>query len=304
MKKVSVMVVAALALAMTFSSCGKSGGSASLKTQTDSLNYDYGLAAGPQIKQQVMYMLGKDTAGVKSAIAAYLEGLEKGFSSDNKYNSQYAEGYRIGAMLKKNNKGGLIGDSTIAMNFGALKAGLIDGMQGKDPAKAEKARMDFEIAVRKIQAQTMLKKFGQYKADCEKFLADNKNKPNVQTTASGVQYEIIKAGTGAIPAGNDRVKVDYKGTLIDGTVFDSTRVNTPATFGLNQVVPGFAEVLKLMPVGSKWRVFIPQNLGYKDQMQGRVKPFSTLIFDLELLGIEKPATPPPAPKPVAPAPKK
>ena len=100
--------------------------------------------------------------------------------------------------------------------------------------------------------------------------------------------EIIKKGTGAIPTENDQVKVHYHGTLLDGTVFDSSvDRNEPAVFGATQVIPGWTEALKLMPVGSKWKVYVPYNLAYGADDRGTIKPFSTLIFDVELLAIEK-----------------
>ena len=108
------------------------------------------------------------------------------------------------------------------------------------------------------------------------------------TTASGLQYEVIKKGTGALPTDTSRVKVHYHGTLIDGSTFDSSvDRGEPAVFGVNQVIKGWTEALKLMPVGSKYKLYIPQELAYGGQDQGAIKPFSALIFDVELLSIEK-----------------
>ena len=122
----------------------------------------------------------------------------------------------------------------------------------------------------------------------EKFLADNAQREGVITLPSGLQYEIIRKGNGPIPADTNRVKVHYHGTLINGTVFDSSvDRKEPAIFGVTQVIPGWTEALKLMPVGSKWKLYIPYNLAYGSQDRGTIKPFSTLIFDVELLGIEK-----------------
>jgi len=120
------------------------------------------------------------------------------------------------------------------------------------------------------------------------FMAENAKKEGVVTLPSGLQYEVIKAGNGAIPADTDQVKVHYHGTLIDGTVFDSSvERGEPATFGVTQVIPGWTEALKLMPVGSKWRLVIPYDLAYGSADRGEIKPFSNLIFDVELIGIEK-----------------
>jgi FKBP-type peptidyl-prolyl cis-trans isomerase FklB len=121
------------------------------------------------------------------------------------------------------------------------------------------------------------------------FLAENKTKPGIVTTTSGLQYMIEKVGTGAKPTPGDKVKVHYTGRLIDGKVFDSSEQRgTPAEFGVTQVIRGWTEVLQLMPIGSRWKVFIPSDLAYGDQGAGAdIGPGSTLIFDVELLDIVK-----------------
>ena len=130
-------------------------------------------------------------------------------------------------------------------------------------------------------------KYGENKIAGEKFLEENKTKEGVQTTASGLQYKVIKEGKGAIPTDSSTVKVNYKGTLIDGTEFDSSyKRNAPATFRANQVIKGWTEALTLMPVGSKWELYIPQELAYGARNAGQIKPFSTLIFEVELVSIE------------------
>jgi FKBP-type peptidyl-prolyl cis-trans isomerase FklB len=133
------------------------------------------------------------------------------------------------------------------------------------------------------------------------FLAANKNKPGVVTTASGLQYTILKEGTGPKPALTDQVRVHYHGTLIDGRVFDSSvDRGQPIELSVNGVIPGWTEALQLMPVGSKWKLFIPSNLAYGDQQAGpMIAPGSTLIFDVELLDIvkAKPNTPDSTSKP-------
>jgi len=121
------------------------------------------------------------------------------------------------------------------------------------------------------------------------FLAENKTKPGVVTTASGLQYIILKEGTGPKPAVTDKVKCDYEGKLIDGTVFDSsTKSGKPIEFAVNGVIKGWTEALQLMNTGSKWRLFVPSDLAYGDQQMGPdIKPGSTLIFDVELIEIVK-----------------
>ena len=140
-----------------------------------------------------------------------------------------------------------------------------------------------------VKAKAMEKKYADNKAAGEKFLAENKTKEGVVTTPSGLQYKIITKGTGEIPADSSKVKVNYKGTLIDGTEFDSPyKRKEPATFRANQVIKGWTEALTMMPVGSKWELYIPQELAYgARETGGPIKPFSTLIFEVELVGIEK-----------------
>ena len=140
-----------------------------------------------------------------------------------------------------------------------------------------------------VKSKALEKKYADNKAAGEKFLAENKTKEGVVTTPSGLQYKVITKGTGAIPADTSKVKVNYKGTLIDGTEFDSSyKRKEPATFRANQVIKGWTEALTMMPVGSKWELYIPQDLAYgARETGGQIKPFSTLIFEVELVGIEK-----------------
>ncbi|MFV0417371.1 MAG: FKBP-type peptidyl-prolyl cis-trans isomerase [Dysgonomonas sp.] len=121
----------------------------------------------------------------------------------------------------------------------------------------------------------------------QEFLSINKERPGVTTLPSGLQYEIIKEGNGAKPKATDQVECHYHGTLIDGTVFDSSvDRGEPATFGVNQVIPGWVEALQLMPAGSKWKLFIPSNLAYGERGAGQsIEPNSTLIFEVEILNI-------------------
>jgi FKBP-type peptidyl-prolyl cis-trans isomerase FklB len=126
------------------------------------------------------------------------------------------------------------------------------------------------------------------KTEGENFLTANKSKEGIQETATGLQYEILTEGDGKKPAATDVVSVHYHGALIDGTVFDSSvQRGTPASFGVHQVIPGWTEALQLMNVGSKYRLYIPQNLAYgaNPHPGGPIQPFSTLIFDVELLAI-------------------
>lgn len=140
------------------------------------------------------------------------------------------------------------------------------------------------------QQENMKTKFQGNIQKGEAFMAENGKRAGVQTIASGMQYEIIKKGSGAKPTAADVVKTHYHGTFLDGSVFDSS-VDTgePVEFPLNRVIPGWTEILQLMPVGSKWKVWIPYNLAYGDGSGpgGKIEPYSTLAFEIELLGINK-----------------
>ncbi len=138
------------------------------------------------------------------------------------------------------------------------------------------------------QTKKAEKEFGEYKKENEKFIAENKTKSGVVTTASGLQYVVLKEGKGEAPKANSRVKVHYHGTLIDGTVFDSSvERKEPSEFGVGQVIKGWTEGLQLMKPGAKYKFFIPQELAYGPQQRGKLlKPFSALIFEVELLEIK------------------
>lgn len=170
------------------------------------------------------------------------------------------------------------------LDIETFKKAVEDVMNGTEPSMSyDEAKGILNDYFTKLQTE----KFEINKKAGEEFLSINKNKPGVVTLASGLQYQILKAGEGKTPKATDQVKCHYHGTLIDGTVFDSSvERGEPATFGVNQVIPGWVEALQLMPVGSKWRLFIPYNLAYGERGAGEmIEPYSTLIFDVEILDI-------------------
>lgn len=169
----------------------------------------------------------------------------------------------------------------------AVAAGVIDALGGKPSAVT---RADLEIAFNEINQRMQARQAEQAKSKAaagEAFLADNANKPGVTVTASGLQYEVITEGSGEKPKASSRVKTHYHGTLIDGTVFDSSyNRGQPIDFAVNGVIAGWTEALQLMPVGSKWRLYIPYQLAYGERGAGAsIGPYSALIFDVELLEI-------------------
>ena len=292
MKKLNIFFAVALMTAFIFTSCDSNKAKLpTLKNQIDSLNYAFGVANGNGIKQ---YYLAADSANadsLKIKIASLLQGLNDGLNSkvDETHPELTELGKNIGSALKDQTKSGLMGDSTLKVDIDIIKQGLINGLKGsKVQMKPEEAQMYLQSTMQKLQEQKMQRQFGANKTAGEQFLATNKSKAGVITTASGLQYEIIKKGNGPLPTDASRVKVHYHGTLIDGTTFDSSvDRGEPAVFGVNQVIKGWTEALKLMPVGSKYKLYIPQELAYGGQDQGTIKPFSTLIFDVELLSIEQ-----------------
>jgi len=183
---------------------------------------------------------------------------------------------------------------SLQLNARIVAKAMLDGENGKPEMSDEIARgfiMSFVTERQAVQAERQAEQdkllFKDYITENEAFLSDNKDKANVQVTPSGLQYEVIKMGTGKKPESNSTVKVHYVGTLIDGTEFDSSvRRGEPAQFPVSGVISGWTEALQLMPVGSKFKLYIPQNLGYGSSQAGEViKPFSTLIFEVELLEI-------------------
>ena len=168
-----------------------------------------------------------------------------------------------------------------------LFQGFNEGYAGKNQftqAEMEQIFNEFQQMMQKKQNSMV----DEEKAKGAAFLAENKTKEGVVETPSGLQYKVVKMGTGAKPSATDKVKVHYHGTLIDGTVFDSSvQRGEPITFGLNQVIAGWTEGVQLMPVGSKFIFYIPSKLAYGDRAAGSIKPGSTLIFEVELLDIEK-----------------
>lgn len=288
MKNLKILIAVALVAAFTFSSCNSNKAKTpTLKTQLDSLNYAFGVANGGGMKEY--YKIKGDS--VEQKIAALLDGLNEGMKGEvSKENQQLVElGTRIGTSLKEQEKTGLMGDSTIKVDIKLIKQGLVNGLTGsKVQMTPAEAQTYLQSTMQTLQARKMESQFGPNKKAGEAFLTTNANKPGVITTASGLQYEIIKKGNGPLPSDTSKVKVNYHGTLIDGTVFDSSvNRNTPVVFPVNQVIPGWTEALKLMTVGSKYKIYVPQQLAYGSQDKGNIKPFSMLIFEVELISIEK-----------------
>jgi FKBP-type peptidyl-prolyl cis-trans isomerase FklB len=189
----------------------------------------------------------------------------------------YSIGISIGTNMKK--------DEIDKLNVDLLVQGMRETLRGDSSA------IDNSTAINIIQSYLNDKqkmKSEAAKEEGRKFLAENKNKPGVKTTASGLQYIVEKEGTGAIPVATDTVVIHYHGTLLDGTVFDSSvEKGQPLEYPVNGFIPGWIEALTMMKVGSKWKLFVPSELAYGERPMGpKIKPNSTLVFELELLKIK------------------
>ncbi len=248
-----------------------------LNNQNDSINYAFGYLNGDEVARYILLM---DSTG--QLTKDFITNINKGLTSNVKNPQIVNMGEQIGKNIKAQEAQGLIGEPSLVTDFELIKQGFINGLLGFTE------QMDGTQAGEYIQNTMNTIKYGTVKEDGEKFLAENALKEGIFTTESGLQYEVIKMGRGKKPAATDKVKVHYHGTLIDGTVFDSSvDRGEPIVFGLNQVIKGWTEGVQLMPIGSKFRFYIPQELGYGSQAAGSIPPYSTLIFEVELLGIEK-----------------
>ena len=289
MKK--IVLFAAIAAAAGLASCTAQAPKANLKSEIDSLSYSMGVNQTNGLMDFV-----KGTMGIDSVhMADFMKGLLDGVQPTSKKEKAYLVGVQVGQqisddrMFNNYNKQLFDNDSTLSLSKDDFIAGFIESVRGKAVFTMNDARNFIQTHAETIKAKTLEKKYADNKAAGEKFLAENKTKEGVVTTESGLQYKIIKAGKGEIPTNTSTVKVNYKGTLIDGTEFDSSyKRNEPASFRADQVIKGWTEALTMMPVGSKWELYIPQELAYGSRdTGGQIKPFSTLIFEVELLEIEK-----------------
>lgn len=226
----------------------------------------------------------------------FLKGLQEAVNAPESKKA-YMVGLSVGGSISSQMFPGIVQqvygpDSKEKMNSAAFMAAIATAFK-KDKFVIENPAAKFQMKMQEAQVKAQAKRDEELKKQYEPqikageaFLAENKTKEGVVTLPSGVQYKIVKEGTGAKPLATDMVKVNYKGTLIDGTVFDSSEGKDPAVFNVGGVIPGWTEVLQLMPAGSTWTVYVPYDKAYGAQERGEhIKPFSTLIFDVELLEV-------------------
>ena len=299
MKRISILCFALLVgLCITAQAAGKKTSKKKGKAveqvkvdtvSVDTFSYAYGKANTQGLKLYLSQRMGIDTT--------YMDDFMKGFEqmalteTDKKEKARLA-GIEIRAQLENQilpaaNR--QIDDSVQVLVKQRFVDGFKDGIMQANmyitmdsTQKLVRKQMDYYHNVK------MEKKYGANRLAGEEFLKLNAKKDSVQTTPSGLQYKVITMGTGEKPQPTQKVKVNYEGRLIDGTVFDSSfKHGKPVTFPCNQVIKGWTEALCMMPVGSKWELYVPQQLAYGDREQGKIPPFSTLVFTVELLSIEK-----------------
>ena len=288
MKK--LVIVAAMAIvAAGFNACGNGAPKASLKSDVDSMSYAIGMAQTQGLKEYLVDRLGVDTAYMSEFIKGLNEGANAG---DNKKKAAYYAGIQIGQqianqMVKGINHEVFGEDSTKTISMKNFMAGFISGTTGKGGLMTiDEAGTVAQTKMQEIKAREMEKAYGPNKEEGEKFLAANAKKDGVKTLESGVQYKVLKEGTGAIPADTSLVKVHYEGRLLNDSVFDSSyKRGEPITLRCNQTIKGWTDAMVHMPAGSIWEVYIPQELAYGEREQGIIKPFSVLVFKIELLEV-------------------
>ena len=290
MKKFTFAAIAFIAvLAASFTSCGNSP-KANLKNDIDTVSYTIGMSQTRGLKEYLVNQLGVDTTYMDAFIKGLNEGAKAG---DDKKTAAYYAGIQIGQqisnqMIKGLNRELFGEDSTKTVSMKNFLAGFIAGTTGKNQLMSmAQADSLADATVKTIKAREAEKQYGDNKIAGEKFLAENAKKEGVKVLPSGVQYKVIKEGSGDIPKDSSVVVVNYEGKTIDGKVFDSSYDKEPVTFPANRVIKGWTEALVHMPVGSTWEVYIPQELAYGERSTGQLKPFSALIFKIELISIKK-----------------
>ena len=302
MKKRTIIIALAIVVASAFSIEGfaakkkekaqkkQEKSVVTMTTQSDTLSYVAGMSLTQGLVEFLQHSMKIDTA----YMADFISGLEKTIeSADDPQFKAYMAGMEIAKQLKEKMLPGMareLKDSPDSLVEELAFRGFIDALQGDTTYyNIEDASLLFKDLMSEAKEAKTEKLYGENRRAGEQFLAENSKKEGVTTTESGLQYKVIVEGKGEKPQATDRVKVNYEGRLVDGTVFDSSAKHgdKPLEFKANQVIKGWKEALTLMPVGSKWELYIPYDLAYGERDSGKIKPFSALIFTVELVEIVK-----------------
>ncbi len=290
-------VIVALALSVVGAIFSSAQAQQTPVTRVDSLSYSIGMAQTQGLKDYLSKQLNIDL----NYLDDFVKGLKEGAYAENSQSkAAYYAGTQIGQQIARQMMPGInkevFGEgNSKSISLDQFMAGFLSGVTGKDglmePADAQKlARRLME----EVKQEALLEQYGANKKAGEDFMAAKaklakKRKSGITVLPSGLMYKVLAKGSGPIAKATDKVKVKYEGRLIDGTVFDSTEKHggEPVSFSPSQVIKGWTEALTLMPVGSKWQLYIPQELAYGNREAGQIKPFSALVFDVEVMGIEE-----------------
>ena len=286
MRKRIIAVALAVMTGATFSKINAQ----ELTSRLDTLSYAVGLSQTQGLVEYLKNRLNINTTFMDD----FVQGLREGVAAraNEQQQARYADiqiGQQIGnQMLKGINKDLFGDDATKSISLDLFMQGFICGATGQQGLMTlNEANEKASRLMESIKEENAMAEYGPNKKAGEDFLAENAKKADVKILDCGVQYKVIKQGTGAIPTKSQKVKVHYEGRLIDGTIFDSSyNRKSPTDFRCDQVIKGWTEALSHMPVGSTWEVYIPQELAYGARKMGNdIKPFSMLIFKIELLDI-------------------
>lgn len=290
MKKLTMAAAVVAVAAATMTSCGNSTPKADLKNDIDTVSYAIGMAQSQGLKEYLVGQMGVDTTYMDEFYKGLIQGANAG---DDKKKAAYYAGIQIGQQISNQMVKGINheifgDDSTKTISMKNLMAGFISGVSGKKGLMTvEQAQQVAQVKMMAIKAKALSKQYGPNKTKGEQFIAKYAKQAGVKALPGGVYYKVIKEGSGAIAKDTSMVKVNYELRNVDGKVIESSyKAGRPLEIRANQVIPGWTTALTHMPAGSVWEVAIPQNLAYGEREAGEIKPYSALVFKIEVLEVK------------------